>query len=255
MAKGSKKNPEEKRRVVSSVLRGELPVARDLRSHRDAVRRRRDRFMESGPAGVGAVAPGRGRKIEICAALVGDRGRCSVQRARGRLRDVVDAVDGGAPRRAGSGLFCALGVGFRWAGPRPARTVTTRFCSALPCTRSPAEVCWRMWKPSTSTAAITVARCGSGLSRRESMTWSAPASVPTAPPRAAQSHIARGAPARRAHQLVVVELRVTPPQHRPDHRPTPRPVRPGHHHDHRRQTLQMGQPMEPHLITYLRAHR
>ena len=44
MAKGSKKNPEEKRRVVSSVLRGELSVARDLRSHQDAVRRRRDRF-------------------------------------------------------------------------------------------------------------------------------------------------------------------------------------------------------------------
>ena len=201
-----------------------------------------------GSAGAGPQARvlrgsgGRSRPVR-CTACPRTAPRCS---RRGRWRC--------APA-CRSGLCCAPGEGFRWAGPRPARTVTTRFCSALPWTRSPAEVCWRMWRPSTSTAAITVARCGGGVSRRESMTWSAPASVPTAPPSAAQSHITRGAPARRAHQLVVVELRVTPPQHRPDHRPTPRPVRPGHHHDHRRQTLQMGRPMEPHLITYLRARR
>ena len=45
-------------------------VARDLGSHQDSVRRWRDRFLESGPAGVGAVAPGRGRKPEISAAVV-----------------------------------------------------------------------------------------------------------------------------------------------------------------------------------------
>ena len=45
-------------------------VARVLGSHQDTVRRWRDRFLESGPAGVGAVAPGRGRKPEIAAAVV-----------------------------------------------------------------------------------------------------------------------------------------------------------------------------------------
>ena len=45
-------------------------VARDLGSHQDSVRRWRDWFLESGPAGVGAVAPGRGRKPEISAAVV-----------------------------------------------------------------------------------------------------------------------------------------------------------------------------------------
>ena len=45
-------------------------VARALGSHQDTVRRWRDRFVESGPAGVGAVAPGRGRKPEIAADVV-----------------------------------------------------------------------------------------------------------------------------------------------------------------------------------------
>ena len=45
-------------------------VARALGSHQDTVRRWRDRFLESGPAGVGAVAPGRGRKPGISAAAV-----------------------------------------------------------------------------------------------------------------------------------------------------------------------------------------
>ena len=45
-------------------------VARGLGSHQDTVRRWRDRFMESGPAGVGAVAPGRGRKPGIAGAVV-----------------------------------------------------------------------------------------------------------------------------------------------------------------------------------------
>ncbi len=45
-------------------------VARDLGSHQDTVRRWRDRFMESGPEGVGVVAPGRGRKPEIGEAVV-----------------------------------------------------------------------------------------------------------------------------------------------------------------------------------------
>ena len=46
-------------------------VARVLGSHQDSVRRWRDRFLESGPAGVGAVAPGRGRKPGIAADVVG----------------------------------------------------------------------------------------------------------------------------------------------------------------------------------------
>ena len=67
------------RRVVRAGARLALadggrtpPVdARDLGSHQDTVRRWRDRFVESGPAGVGAVAPGRGRKPEIGEAVVG----------------------------------------------------------------------------------------------------------------------------------------------------------------------------------------
>ena len=45
-------------------------VARGLGSHQDTVRGWRDRFLESGPAGVGAVAPGRGRKPVICDEVV-----------------------------------------------------------------------------------------------------------------------------------------------------------------------------------------
>ena len=45
-------------------------VARELGAHQDTVRRWRDRFLESGAAGVGKVAPGRGRKPQIAAATV-----------------------------------------------------------------------------------------------------------------------------------------------------------------------------------------
>ena len=45
-------------------------VARELGAHQDTVRRWRDRFLESGVAGVGQVAPGRGRKPQIAAATV-----------------------------------------------------------------------------------------------------------------------------------------------------------------------------------------
>ena len=45
-------------------------TARALGSHQDTVRRWRDRFIESGAAGVGVVAPGRGRKPQIPAATV-----------------------------------------------------------------------------------------------------------------------------------------------------------------------------------------
>ena len=45
-------------------------VARGLGSHQDTVRRWRDRFLESGPAGVGVVAPGRGRKPGISSDVV-----------------------------------------------------------------------------------------------------------------------------------------------------------------------------------------
>lgn len=55
-------------------------VAGGLGAHQDIVRRWRDRFLESGPAGVGAVAPGRGRKPEIGSdvveAIVADTLRC-----------------------------------------------------------------------------------------------------------------------------------------------------------------------------------
>ena len=45
-------------------------VARGLGCHQDTVRAWRDRFLESGPDGVGAVAPGRGRKPGIPEAVV-----------------------------------------------------------------------------------------------------------------------------------------------------------------------------------------
>ena len=45
-------------------------VARGVGSHQDTVRGWRDRFLESGPAGVGVVAPGRGRKPVISEAVV-----------------------------------------------------------------------------------------------------------------------------------------------------------------------------------------
>lgn len=45
-------------------------VAREMGFHQDTVRAWRDRFLESGPGGVGAVAPGRGRKPGVAAAVV-----------------------------------------------------------------------------------------------------------------------------------------------------------------------------------------
>ena len=45
-------------------------VARGMGFHQDTVRGWRDRFLESGPGGVGAVAPGRGRKPGVPAAVV-----------------------------------------------------------------------------------------------------------------------------------------------------------------------------------------
>ena len=55
-------------------------VARGLGAHQDTVRGWRDRFLESGPAGVGVVAPGRGRKPvisdEVVEAIVDDTLRC-----------------------------------------------------------------------------------------------------------------------------------------------------------------------------------
>ena len=55
----------------------------------------------------------------------------------------------------------------------------------------------------------------------------------------------RDAMARRTHQLVAVELRTTPPQHRPAP-PTPtRPTRPRHRPTDHRQTHRLAQPLEP----------
>ena len=45
-------------------------VAREMGFHQDTVRAWRDRFLESGPEGVGAVAPGRGRKPGVSGAVV-----------------------------------------------------------------------------------------------------------------------------------------------------------------------------------------
>ena len=63
----------------------------------------------------------------------------------------------------------------------------------------------------------------------------------------------RAAVEDRTHQLVAIELRPTPPQHRPDHRPPTRPTRPRHRPAHLRQTHRLAQPLEPHL-THLPAH-
>ena len=55
--------------------------------------------------------------------------------------------------------------------------------------------------------------------------------------------------ADRTHQLVAVELRPTPPQHRPAHRTPPGPTRPRnrpHHHD---QTDRLAQPLEPYSLS------
>ena len=55
---------------------------------------------------------------------------------------------------------------------------------------------------------------------------------------------------RRDHQHVVVELRPTPPQHRPPSTaPTRRPL-PRHHHPHHRQAPHPPRPLEPEVGTY-----
>ena len=73
----AKSGVEPHRRVMAAkgllALAGGASVratARALGSHQDTVRRWRDRFIESGAAGVGVVAPGRGRKPQIPASVV-----------------------------------------------------------------------------------------------------------------------------------------------------------------------------------------
>ena len=58
---------------------------------------------------------------------------------------------------------------------------------------------------------------------------------------------ARAALDRRSHQFLVVELRTTPPQHRPQVMSPPRRPLPGHHRAHRRKTPRLPRPMEPHM--------
>jgi transposase len=68
--------------------------------------------------------------------------------------------------------------------------------------------------------------------------------------RQATAAAARAALDRRSDQHVVVELRPTPPQHRPTSPTSPRRALPGHHRARRRPTPQLAQPLEPHMSTY-----
>ena len=67
--------------------------------------------------------------------------------------------------------------------------------------------------------------------------------------RPAPAH-ARAALGRRSDQHVVVELRPTTPQHRPQDPPPPRRPPARHRRAHRRPTHRLPQPMEPRLSTY-----
>ena len=63
---------------------------------------------------------------------------------------------------------------------------------------------------------------------------------------------ARAALDRRSDQHVVVELRPTPPQHRPQEPPPPRRAPTRHRRTHRRPAHRLPQPLEPQLTTYPR---
>lgn len=119
---------EPHRRVVAA--RGLLALAdgasvrataRALGSHQDTVRRWRDRFAESGVSGVGAVAPGRGRKPRIPAETV-----------EAIVHDTLHAVPGdGSAAWSTRSLAARHGVGkdtvariWRARGLRPWRTET-----------------------------------------------------------------------------------------------------------------------------------
>ena len=65
-----------------------------------------------------------------------------------------------------------------------------------------------------------------------STTSSAPAARPRGTATTQNHHPTRAAMARRTHQLVAVELRTTPPQHRPVPPPPTRPTRPRHRPTH-----------------------
>ena len=71
-------------------------VARDMGFHQDTVRGWRDRFLESGPGGVGAGPPGRGRKPGVAAAveaIVADTlGLDVVDREGGQVAAAVEAI-------------------------------------------------------------------------------------------------------------------------------------------------------------------
>jgi hypothetical protein len=69
---------------------------------------------------------------------------------------------------------------------------------------------------------------------------------PTAPPTQrspTQDDHNRVALDRRSHQLMAVELRPTPPQHRPQELPPQRRTLPRHHRAHRRQTPRLARPL------------
>ena len=79
---------------------------------------------------------------------------------------------------------------------------------------------------------------------------------PTPPPTRrspTQDDHARAALDRRSHQLLAVELRPTPPQHRPQELPPPRRTLPRHHRAHRRQTPHLARPLGPTMTPPIRS--
>lgn len=61
---------------------------------------------------------------------------------------------------------------------------------------------------------------------------------------------ARTSLGRRSHQHLVVQLRPTPPQHRPPQPPPTRRPLPRHRHPHRRPTHRLAQPLGPQVSAY-----
>jgi hypothetical protein len=134
------------------------------------------------------------------------------------------------------------------AGPSTAPTAATSACSSPRSTPWSLSACWSTSTRCTSTGAMTTRWCASASPHSAWTTWT------SSPRHQGARHEAAGAtrPAldRRGHQLLVVELRPTPTQHRP---PTPAPpcsALPGHHRAHRRQAPCLPRPMERRMSTY-----
>ena len=209
------------------------------------LRARRDEWIAAGVFDQleAEARAGYDRIIELDLDVVAIDGSCT--RRPAAAREPAKALLTG-PNWAGSGRSRRSARGSRSAGRSTAPTATTSPCSNPPWTPSPPPGCSPTSAPSPSTAATTTRRSEHRLHARGLDRSRHPTPRHQTPARAPAPAHARAALGRRSDQHMVVELRATPPQHRPQDPPPTRRPPTRHRRTHRRPTHRLPQPMEPH---------